>query len=97
VTTAPSLTQIASRVAASIVGGYAFVWGFASLGTVLLLAAGMPYSDAQTLCFLLAFLLFTTCICWAIAGQSLVRVWAVLAGGGAVMTGAAWLLARTWA
>jgi len=87
--------HIVSRVAASLLGGYAFVWGFATLGIALLLRAGMAYDEAQTLCFLLAFLVFLTCFCWAYVPASLVRVWGVLAGGGAAMTAMAWLLLRS--
>jgi hypothetical protein len=86
--------RIASRVAASLLGGYAFVWGFVTLGIALLLLAGMPYDDARTLCFLLAFLVFLSCFCWAYVPASVARVWGVLAGGGAAMTGLAWLLLR---
>ncbi|HEX4987067.1 MAG TPA: iron uptake protein [Burkholderiales bacterium] len=85
---------VVSRVAASLLGGYAFVWGFVTLGIMLLLAAGMPYEEAQTLLYLLAFLVFLACFLWAFAATSLARVWAVLAGGGAAMTLAAWLLSR---
>ena len=44
--------------------------------------------------YLLAFLIFLACFCWSYAAASLARVWAVLLGGGAAMTGAAWLLTR---
>ena len=84
--------HVASRVAASLLGGYAFVWGCVTLGIALLLATGMDYDNARTLCNLLAFLVFLVCFCWAFAAASLARVWGVLAGGGALMTGAAWLL-----
>jgi hypothetical protein len=90
----PSLMHIASRIAASLLGGYAFVWGFVTLGIVLLVASGWPYRDAQTLAYLLAFLVLLAVFLWAFAARSLARVWAVLAGGGALMTGAAWLLTR---
>jgi hypothetical protein len=89
-----SRAQVASRVAASLLGSYAFVWGFSTLGIVLGLALGMPYGQAQTLLYLLAFLVFLVCFCWAFVARSSARVWAVLAGGGALMTGAAWLLSR---
>jgi len=93
--TSPSAAEIASRVAAALLGGYGFVWGFASLGIVLGVAAGLPYEEAQTLLFLLAFLLLLAAFCWAFVAHSVARVWAVLAGGGAAMTGAAWLVQRT--
>lgn len=87
--------HVASRVAASLLGGYAFVWGFATFGISLLVAAGMAYDEAQTLVYLLAFLVFLAAFCWAFAAASLPRVWALLAGGGAAMTGAAWALSRS--
>lgn len=87
--------HVTSRVAASLLGGYAFVWGFATLGISLLVAAGMGYDEARTLIYLLAFLVFLAAFCWAFAAASLPRVWAVLAGGGAAMTGAAWALSRS--
>lgn len=84
--------SITSRVAASLLGGYAFVWGFTVLGVALLMLAGMSYHEAQTLVYLLAFLVFLAIFCWAFVTSKVWRVWAVLAGGGVVMTGAAWLL-----
>jgi hypothetical protein len=92
--TTPSAAQIASRIGAALLGGYGFVWGFVSLGIVLGVAAGLPYEEAQTLLFLLAFLLLLAAFCWAFVARSIARVWAVLAGGGAAMTGAAWLVQR---
>ena len=86
---------VVSRIAASLLGGYAFVWGFVSLGISLLVAAGMPYDEAQTLLFLLAFLIFLAAFCWTYAAASVRRVWLVLGGSAAAMTAAAWLLART--
>jgi hypothetical protein len=86
--------RVASRVAASVLGGYVFVWGFVSAGIALLVKAGVSYGEAQTSFYLLAFLVYLVCFCWAIAAQSLARVWSVLAGGGAGMTLLAWLLAR---
>lgn len=86
---------IVSRIAASLLGGYAFVWGFTTLSIMLAVAAGMPYGEARTLSYLLAFLVFLVVFCWAFAAASLRRVWLVLAGGGGAMTAAAWLLSRT--
>lgn len=94
-TTTPGRAQVLSRTAAGLLGGYAFVWGFASLTTVLGAAAGLSYGDARTLAFLLAFLVYLTCFLWAFAAIRMSLVWAVLGGGGALMTGAALLLVRS--
>ena len=86
--------QVVSRIAASVLGGYAFVWGSASLAITLGVAAGMRYVEARTMAYLCAFLLFLACFCWSYAAASATRVWVVLAGGGALMTCVAWLTMR---
>lgn len=86
--------QITARVAAAVAGGYAFTWGFAALGLALLLWFGSPFDEARTAVYLLAFLVFLTVFCWAFAVRRLRQVWWVLAGGGAAMSAAAWLLSR---
>lgn len=83
---------ITSRVGASLLGGYLFTWGFASLVIALSLSAGSDYHESQHLAFLLAFIVYLVAFLWGFAAASLTRVWAVLAGGGALMTVAAWLL-----
>jgi hypothetical protein len=84
-----------SRVAAALLGGWVFVWGFVTLAIVLLLRAGMPFSDARTLAYLLAFLVYLAAMCGSIAARRAWRAWLALAGGGAAMTALAWWLART--
>lgn len=91
----PTGVHIASRIAASLLGSYVFVWGCWALGTVLGVAFGMPYGDAYALCSLLGFVLYVACFCWAFAAPSQVRVWGVLGGGGLALTAAAWWLAQT--
>lgn len=86
--------QIVSRVAAGVLGGWSFTWGFVVLGIALLLAAGMPYADAQTLLYLVAFLVYLVAFCWSFAAASATRVWLVLLGGGAAMTGLGWWMTR---
>ena len=86
--------QITSRVAASLLGSYAFVWGLVMLGVALCLQAGMTYSDAIALAALYAFVVFLVTFLWSFAAASAVRVWAVLLGGGALMTAAGWWLTR---
>jgi hypothetical protein len=92
---AASAAEIASRVGASLLGGWAFVWGFASLGIASLLAAGLSYDDAKTLVYLLAFLVYLVAFCWSFAAASATRVWLVLVGGGSIMTALAWWLTRS--
>jgi hypothetical protein len=89
-----SRLHIASRVAASVLGGYAFTWGFVALGIGLLFAAGMPFHDAEGLSGTLAFLVFLGCFLWAFAAKSLLRVWLVLFCGGAAMAAGASLVQR---
>lgn len=85
----------ASRIAAALFGGYAFTWGFTVLGIAGLVALGVDFHEAETGVLLLAFLVFLGMFLWAFAASSLLRVWAVLAGGGAAMTVLAWALQRT--
>lgn len=88
----PTRSQIISRIAASLLGGWAFVWGFATLAITGQVALGQPYDEARTAAMLLAFLVFLTVFCWSFAAASLARVWSVLAGGAALMAGCAWFL-----
>jgi len=90
----PGRAHVLGRIAAALLGSYAFVWSFTAFGIALGLAAGLPYDEAQTLMHLLAFLLLLVCFLGSFAAASLTRVWAVLAGGAALMSGAAWLIAR---
>lgn len=86
---------IISRIAASLFGGYAFTWGFTVLGIAGLVALGVDFHEAETGMYMLALLVFLGMFLWTFATTSLLRVWAVLAGGGAAMTGVAWVLQRT--
>jgi hypothetical protein len=90
----PSRAQIVARVAVGLLGGWLFVWGFVALGITLMSAAGMGFGDAQTLAFLLAFLIYLVALLWGFATASLARAACVLIGGGALMSGLAWLLSR---
>ena len=84
--------QIVARIAAALLGGYAFTWGFVSLGVAGLAGLGVDFHEAETAMLMLAFLLFLGLFLWTFACHSIVRVWTVLAGGGAVMTLTAWAI-----
>ncbi|KQR55778.1 iron uptake protein [Acidovorax sp. Leaf160] len=86
--------QIVSRIAAGVVGGYAFTWGFVALSIALLFAARLEFHDAEALGTITGFLVFLTVFLWAFAAASVARVWAVLVVGGALMAGAASLVQR---
>lgn len=81
-----SRRHILARVAAALIGGYAFVWGGFALGVAGLFALGMSFHDAEHLCAILAFLVYLVVFLWSFAASDVRRVWLVLAGGGAVMT-----------
>lgn len=83
---------IVSRILAALLGGYAFVWGFSSLGIAGLAALGVDFHEAETGVLMLAFLVFLCVFLWAFASTSVARVWVVLAGGGGLMTLSAWLV-----
>jgi hypothetical protein len=86
--------RIALRIAAGMLGGYAFTWGFIALAIGLLFAARMEFHDAEALGYIVGFIVFLVAFLWAFAARSLLRVWLVLAGGGALMAAAAWLVQR---
>lgn len=91
---APATTRshLLARIGAAVLGGYAFAWGLVALGMAGLFALGMPFHDAEHLTAMLAVLVYLVAFLWAFAARSLPRVWGVLAGGGALMAGAATLL-----
>ena len=87
--------HIGSRIAAALLGGWTFTWGFTTLGIAGAVALGMRYGEARTLLYLLAFLVFLAAFLWSFATKRITQVWLVLAGGGGAMTGAAWWLTRS--
>jgi len=83
-----------NRIAAALVGGYAFTWGFTALGIAGLVALGVDFHEAETGVLLVAFLVFLGLFLWAFATASVLRVWVLLGGGGVLLTAAAWALQR---
>lgn len=83
-----------NRFLAAIVGGYLFAYGFTALATLTGFAAGLPYSEAQILAWMLGALIYLGAMLWGFVPRTSVRAWLVLAGGGAAMSAAAWALSR---
>ena len=88
-------TRATARVAAALLGGYAFTWGFTAFGIAGLVVLGMEFHEAEMGIYLLAFLLYLGLFVWAFAAASLTRVWVVFVGGTTLMTLAALALQRT--
>jgi len=86
----------ASRFGAAILGGYLFAYGFTALATFSGFGAGLPYSDAQVLAWMLGALVYLGALLWGFVPRQVAWAWAILAGGGAAMSAAAWALSR-WA
>ncbi|HEX4878603.1 MAG TPA: iron uptake protein [Limnobacter sp.] len=84
------LLRIFCRIGAAVLGGYAFTWGFTAAGMAGLVALGVGFHEAETGVLMLSFLVYLGVFLWAFAHGSMARVWLALAGGGAVMTLAAW-------
>lgn len=85
---------ITVRVTAGVFGSYAFTWGFAAAGIAALVGLGVDYHDAEMGVLMLAFLVFLGLFLWSFAAASLLRLWAVLAGGAALQFTAAWAIQR---
>lgn len=77
------------RTLAAILGGYAFCWGWVSLGIALLHALGLPFHDAEQLALMSALLAYVAVFVWAFAAQRMAWVWGVLIAGTALMLAAA--------
>lgn len=91
----PGWSAVLNRVAAALLGGYAFTWGFSAFSIAGLVSMGVEFHQASTGVMILAFLLYLFLFLWAFAAPSLMRVWTVLVAGGAAMTIAAWALQRS--
>lgn len=89
---ASSRLAVASRIAAAVLGGYAFARGLVAASTSLLVASGVVFHDAEFLSSLLGVLGYLGALLWAIAARRLWPVWLVLLGGGAAMAGLASLV-----
>lgn len=87
-----TVLQAVNRITAAILGGYAFTWGITVLGITAMVALGIDFHEAETGMSLVAFLIFLGLFLWAFAAASMIRVWVVLAGGGALMLFASTLL-----
>jgi len=87
-----SVATIISRVCASVLGAYLFVFGFTSLGIACGTLAGIDYDEIKIFFYLIAFLIYLAIFFAAYVVRSLKNLWLVLAGGGISMTLIAWAI-----
>lgn len=92
--TATPLLPVVSRFAAAILGGYLFAYGYTALATLAGFAAGLLYSDAQSLAWMTGALVYLGAIIWGFVPRSHLTAWLGLVGGGAAMATAAYALSR---
>ncbi|WP_372827413.1 iron uptake protein [Polaromonas sp.] len=85
-------TRVALRVAAAVIGGYAWTASWVALLAALLPAAGMARSDAVVLAAMLGFVIYLLVLLWGFSMRSLARLWAVLAGGTVLPLLVLWLM-----
>ncbi|NBD21254.1 iron uptake protein [Aquabacterium fontiphilum] len=84
-----SAASVSLRVAAAVLGGYAFTWGFSGFAIAAMVAMGLSFHDAEAGALIVAWLVFLGVFLWSFAAASLARVGLVLLGGGLLMAGAA--------
>ncbi|MFZ6640143.1 iron uptake protein [Undibacterium sp. TC4M20W] len=92
---APARLVLAHRFVVAILGAYIFSWGFITLGMAGLFALGMSFHDAEHLSSMLVFLVYLGAFLWAFIAKSMLRLWLLLGGGGALMAVCASALQHT--
>lgn len=88
----PQGASIAARIFASLLGGYLFSWGIVTFGITASVALGAAYDQAYLAFRMLGFLVLLCAFLWAYLARNLTLLFAVLFGGGAVLTAVAWVL-----
>lgn len=90
----PMQVTAGHRLLVTLLGSFATTWGFVALGVAGLSALGVDYHEAEVALMLLAFLVFLPLFLWSFASPRQGRVMALLFGGAALMTSAAWAIQR---
>lgn len=78
--------SIASRIFASLVGGYLFTWGLIAVAIATLMPLGVEFHDVEMAMLMLGLLLYLSLFLWGMASNRLVWLWLILFGGGVMMT-----------
>lgn len=76
--------RVTLRIAAAVIGGYAWTASWVALLAALLPVAGMARSEAVVLAAMLGYVIYLLVLLWAFSVRRLVRLGAVLLGGTAL-------------
>lgn len=79
--------RVTQRACAALLGGYALVALWLALLAAMLVRLGMARSEAVVSAAMLGFVFYLLLLLWAFSVPSLARLWAVLAGAGALAYG----------
>ena len=90
----PTPFTAARHAAAALLASYAFTWGLVAFGVAALTGLGLDFHDAETAWLLVAFLVFLPLFLWSFAAPRRGPVLALLFGGAALLSAAAWALQR---
>lgn len=85
---------IIQHFSAPLIGGFVLTYGFVALATLACFALGLRFFEAQSLAWMLSFIVYLTAILWGFAQRSAHRVWLTFGGFGGLMIAAAWTLSR---
>ncbi len=77
---------IASRIFASLVGGYLFTWGLIAIIIAGLIPLGVEFHDVEMGMLMLGLLVYLSLFLWGMATDKLIWLWLILFGGGVAMT-----------
>ena len=77
---------IASRIFASLVGGYLFTWGLIAITIATLIPLGIEFHDVEMGMLMLGLLVYLSLFLWGMATDKLIWLWLILFGGGVTMT-----------
>ncbi|MCR6651375.1 MAG: iron uptake protein [Cellvibrionaceae bacterium] len=86
--------QGAHLAAASVLGSYAFAWGFSAFGIAGLVALGVDFHEAETGILISALLVLLGVFIWSFSVRKVNRIWVMLVGGGLIMTMLGWLIQK---
>lgn len=78
--------HFASRIFASLVGGYLFTWGLIAVTIAALIPLGVELHDVEMGMIMSGILIYLSLFLWGMSTPKLIKLWLILFGSGLVMT-----------